>query len=326
MIAPVRFGIVSTAAINQHILAAAAASPAVEISAVASRSQTTADAYAAQHGIGKAYGTYDDLLADPSIEAVYISLPNSLHVDWSIRALRAGKHVLCEKPFDSRVSEVLRAYDAAEAADRLLAEAFMYRHHPQTELFAKLVRDEIGSLRTIRIGLGGMRSDGDDIRLKPELDGGVLTDIGCYCVSMARLLAGEPAIVIGSSVLGPTGIDVRFAGLLRFPGQVTALFDCGFDQAPSAFVEVVGSEGTLRAVDPFLLSDSTIELAKVGEEPRPVDVPIADSYRLELEDLAAAIRGQARTLLGREDALGQARVLEALSRSARESSLPFATR
>jgi xylose dehydrogenase (NAD/NADP) len=320
--APVRVGIVSTAAINDHVLRGLADSASVEVLAIASRTPAVAEAYANAHALERAYGSYEALLADPAIEAVYIPLPNSLHVEWTIRALEAGKHVLCEKPFDSRPDEVERAFVAAQHAGRILMEAFMYRHHPQTKLFAELAAHEIGELRTIRVALGGTRSDAGNIRLSVDLDGGALMDVGCYCISMARLLAGDPELAIGAQILGPTGIDIRFAGLLTFPGDVLATFDCGFDLAPTAFVEAVGSHGTVRATDPFLLHGSVLELATDGAQPRRIDAPHTDSYRLEFENLAAAIRRGTEPLLGRADAVGQAKTIDALRRSAGQGSAP----
>ena len=198
----------------------------------------------------------------------------------------------------------------------------MYRHHPQTKLFSELVAEQIGELRTVRVALGGTQSNAADIRLQVNLDGGAFMDVGCYCVSFARLLAGEPELAVGTRVLGPTGVDIRFAGLLTFPGDIITTFDCGFDLAPTAFVEAVGSHGTVRARDPFLLHDSIIELTVEGQPARSIEAPAADSYRLELENLAAAVRGVGEPLLGRADAIGQARAIEALLRSAEQGSVP----
>jgi D-xylose 1-dehydrogenase (NADP+, D-xylono-1,5-lactone-forming) len=319
---PVRFGIISTAAINAHVLAGVSGSASVEIVAVASRSQVTADAYAMQHGVPRAHGSYQALLADPQVEAVYIPLPNSLHIEWAVSALEAGKHVICEKPFDRRPFEVERAFDTAERAGRILTEAFMYRHHPQTARFSELAATQIGQLRTIRVSLGGTLVGDDNVRLRTDLDGGALMDVGCYCVSAARLLGGEPEIAIGRRIVGPSGVDMRFAGLLAFPNDVIATFDCGFDLAPTAVVEAVGSRGTVRAVDPFLLKSSAIELTIDGAGTQRIEVPAADSYRLEFEHLAEAIRGGTAPLLGKTDAIGQARVLEALHRSAESGGQP----
>jgi len=189
----VRLGLLSTANINRLVLAGARASSEVEVVAVASRDGARAEEYARDHGIGRAHGSYEALLADPEVDAVYISLPNSLHVDWSVRALEAGKHVLCEKPFSRRPMDVDRAFGAAERAGRVLAEAFMYRHHPQTKRVSELVREgAIGELRAIRAAFSFPLADRENVRMRPELDGGALMDVGCYCVSGSRLLGGEP--------------------------------------------------------------------------------------------------------------------------------------
>ncbi|MEX2211903.1 MAG: Gfo/Idh/MocA family oxidoreductase [Gaiellaceae bacterium] len=308
-----RLGLLSTANINRMVIAGARASDDVEVVAVASRDAARAEAYAREHGIERSHGSYEELLADDGVDAVYISLPNSMHVEWSVRALEAGKHVLCEKPLTRRPDEVERAFDAAERAGRVLAEAFMYRHHPQTATIARLVSEgAVGELRVIRTAFSFPLSDSENVRMRPELDGGALMDVGCYCVSGARLLAGEPEGVQGKQRLGPTGVDTTFVGMLRFPGDVVATFHCSMDLPHRQELEALGSEGTLLAQAPWRV-DLGGSLLLNGE---PVDVPEADSYRLELDDLAAAARGEREPLLGREDALGQARVLDALYGSA----------
>jgi predicted dehydrogenase len=313
---PVRWGIVSTAAINRRLLPAFRTSPALELVAVASRSQDRAKAYANSEGIPRAYGSYDALLSDADVEAVYVPLPNSLHVGWSVRALEAGKHVLCEKPLDWRPSEVGRAFDAADREGRLLMEAFMFRHHPQTKRAAELVRDgAIGELRLVRSSFGFRLEAGENVRLRPDLDGGALMDVGCYCVSMSRLVGGEPEAASGRAVTGPSGVDIRFAGMLALPGDVLAHFDCGFDVPAGSLVEIVGSTATLRIPKPFLVDDPVLELVRDGAVER-LDVTEADSYRAQLENMSAAVRGRAEPLLGRADAVGQARTLGALRRSA----------
>ena len=312
-----RLGLLSTANINRMVLAGARASEEVEVVAVASRDAARAEAYAREHGIPRAHGGYEALLADPGVDAVYVSLPNSMHVEWSVRALEAGKHVLCEKPLARRPDDVTRAFDAAERAGRLLAEAFMYRHHPQTKRVAELVADgAVGKLRAIRGSFSFPLADVENVRMRPELDGGALMDIGCYCVSGARLLAGEPERAWGEQVVGPTGVDVTFAGTLRFPGDVLAVFHVSMDLPMRQGFEVLGTEGTLLVEAPWRVDwGGDVLLHRDGEVER-VDVSEADSYRLELDDLAAAARGERERLLGREDALGQARTIDALYRSA----------
>ena len=182
-----KWGIISTAHINRLVLAGARESDRAEMVGVASRDQARAEAYAREHGIERAYGSYEALLEDPDIEAVYISLPNSLHVEWSVRSLEAGKHVLCEKPLDRRPEEVERAFDAAERSGRILMEAFMYLHNPQTARLTKLVAEgAIGTLRSIRAAFSFSLDEVENVRLAADLDGGALMDVGCYCVSGSR--------------------------------------------------------------------------------------------------------------------------------------------
>ncbi len=317
----VRFGILSTAHINRLLIPGAHTSDKVELIAVASREQSRADAYAREWGIERAYGSYDALLEDPDVEAVYISLPNTLHCEWSIRAVEAGKDVLCEKPLSRHAADVEEAFDAAERAGRLLTEAFMYRHNPQTVRLVELVREgAIGELRLVRSTFSYSLYDAENIRLRTDVEGGSLMDVGCYCVSGSRLLAGEPETVLGQSYTGPTGTDWVFAGSMRFPGDVFALFDCGTCLPDRDELEAVGTEGSLFLDDPWHCRAPVIELRRGGGVERLELDPI-DSYRLELENLSDTIRGEALLLLGREDAVAQARAMEALFRSA-ETAAP----
>jgi predicted dehydrogenase len=311
----VTWGFLSTARINDQLLDGARLSDSVHVAAVASRELGRAEAYARERGIERAYGSYEALLEDPDVEAVYVSLPNSLHAEWSIRALDAGKHVLVEKPFDRRPGRVEEAFEAAERADRFLMEAFMYRHHPRTKRIAELVADgAVGELRLIRTAFSFPLSELGDVRMRPELDGGALMDVGCYCVSITRLLAGEPEAVTATQVVGSTGVDVRFAGTLTFPGDVLGHFDCGFDLPRRSALEVVGSDGTLAVEDPYGTS-VVIELRTDGRV-EPIEVEQADRYQLQLENFGDAIRGRADPLLGREDAIGQARAIDLLYEAA----------
>jgi predicted dehydrogenase len=312
----VKWGILSTADINRKLLAGASESDDVDVVAVASRDLARAKAYAQTWGIDRAYGTYDDLLADPEIEAVYIPLPNTMHSEWSIRALEAGKHVLCEKPFSRHIDDVERAFDAAAATGLHLSEAFMYRHHPQTARLVELVASgAIGELRVIRTTFSYSLYDAENIRLRTDVEGGSLMDVGCYCVSGARLLGGEPESVVGAARIGSSGTDWVFTGLMRFPGDVVALFDCGTSLPDRDELEAVGTEGSLFLDDPWHCQEPVIELRR-GETVERIEVDPANPYRLELEDLNAAIRGERSPLLGRADAIGQVRTIEALFRSA----------
>ena len=317
----VAWGLLSTARINLRVLEAAAECDRAEVVAVASRGAERAEAYAREHGIPRAYGSYEALLEDADVEVVYISLPNALHVPWTLRALEAGKHVLCEKPFSREPEQVERAFELAESKRLVLSEGFMWRHHPQTKTLSKLAADgAVGPLRLVRDAFSFQAAathGAGDTRFDPELDGGSLMDVGSYCVNAIRLLAGEPERVQGEQVLGESGVDVCFAGTLRCPGDVVAHFDCGFVFPYRAALEVVGEEGSLVVGDPWHAGSPGIELRRQGEpQAETVAIEPANSYRLELDDLCAAIRGEAAPLLGRDDALGQARTIDALYRSA----------
>jgi D-xylose 1-dehydrogenase (NADP+, D-xylono-1,5-lactone-forming) len=318
------WGILSTARINEKVLAGAKASEAVAMIAVASRDATRAESYAREHRFERAYGSYAALLEDPDVDAVYISLPNSLHVEWSQSALEAGKHVLCEKPLTDEPDEAQALFDLADRTGLVIAEAFMYRHNPQTRRLEQLVSEgAVGRLQLVRTSFSFLVEGEENIRLDPDLDGGSLLDLGCYCVSGARLLAGEPESVFGRQVIGPSGVDDLFTGSLVFPDGVHGLFDCGLRMPFRATLEAVGTEGSLFVDDPWLCSRPGIELRRAGGVER-VPVERADSYRLELDDFARAVAGEAQPLLGRDDAVGQARVLSALRRSAVES-IPLRT-
>jgi D-xylose 1-dehydrogenase (NADP+, D-xylono-1,5-lactone-forming) len=314
----VRWGFLSTANINAKVLAGAAQSDRVEVVAVASRETSRAAAYAREHGIERAHGSYEALLEDSEVDAVYISLPNSMHVEWSIRALEAGKHVLCEKPLSRHPDEVERAFDAADQADHLLMEAFMYRHNPQTKRLTGLVEEgAIGRLRLIRAVFSFPLTDSPNVRLDPALDGGGLMDVGSYCVSGARLLGGEPVQVYGEQVAAPTGVDEVFTGIMRFEEDVLAEFDCGLVLPMRDELEVIGEEGSIFLDDPWHCREPVLEL-HTDRRTEEITLEAEDSYRLELENLSEAIRGRAEPLLGRDDALGQARAIEALYRAAAE--------
>jgi D-xylose 1-dehydrogenase (NADP+, D-xylono-1,5-lactone-forming) len=318
MSATVSWGFLSTANINDKLLAGAAESDRADVIAVASRDAARAEAYARERGIERAYGSYEELLADPDVEAVYISLPNSLHVEWSIRALEAGKHVLCEKPLSRRAADVERAFDVAEESGRLLMEAFMYRHNPQTGRLKELAEGgAIGRLRLVRAAFSFPLTDGENVRLNSSLDGGGLMDVGCYCVSGTRLLGGEPEQVYGEQVLSQSGVDELFTGTMRFPGDVLGQFDAGLVLPERDELEAIGEEGSLFLDDPWHCKRPVIEHRTDGSV-EEIAVEPADSYRLQLENMNDAIRGEAEPLLGREDAVGQARAIEALYRSATE--------
>lgn len=311
---PIRWGIISTAKINAKLLAGARASD-ITVAAVASRDAAKAQAYAAQAGIPTAHGSYEALLDDPGVDAVYISLPNPHHHPWTMRAIAAGKHVLCEKPYTRRPAEVDEAYDAAAQAGVVLQEAFMWRHSPQTARLLELL-PRIGPLTAIRATFAFVLEDPLNVRMGVDLDGGCLMDVGCYTVSASRLIAGEePDRVHGEQLIGPTGVDVRFSGLLHFPRDISALILSAFT-ADHESLEVIGADGSILVPDPWHCRAGIIRLRLTERDEETITVPFKNPYGCELEDMERAIRGLDRPLLGREDALGQARTIEALYRSA----------
>jgi D-xylose 1-dehydrogenase (NADP+, D-xylono-1,5-lactone-forming) len=312
---PVRWGLLSTARINGALIGGIRGAENAELLAVASRSEESASAYARTWEIPRAHGSYEALLADPDVEVVYVSLPNAMHVPWAVRALEAGKHVLCEKPLTPRAADAEAAFDAAERAGRVLVEAFMWRHHPQTAEVARLVRDgAIGELRQAHAVFSFSLGEDPNVRWDPALEGGALMDVGCYCVNALRLLCGEPERV-SCEARDRGGVDSRASAVLRFPGDVLGTLECAFDTAPRSSLEVVGSAGRLLVDDPWKAPGVT--LVRADGEREEVPAELTDPYAREVEDLSEAVRTGSAPLLGREDAVGQARALEALLASAR---------
>ena len=314
-----RWGVLSTANITDKLLDSGTDQ---EFVAVGSRDLGRAQAFASEHGIARAHGSYEELLADPEVDAIYNPLPNSLHVEWSIKALEAGKHVLCEKPMSRHPDEVDRAFDVAEREGRVLEEAFMWRHHPQVARTRELIAaGDIGDLRVIRAAFAFVAADPNDIRLQADLDGGGLMDVGCYCVSGCRTLASaEPVRGYAEYIPGGIGVDVALAATLRFPGDVVAHFDCGVSYLGGDQLEAVGSEGSVFLDDPWHGREAVIELRRNGLVER-IETGPANSYALELADFEAAVRGEDPPLLTRADAVAQARAIEALYTSA-ERNVP----
>jgi predicted dehydrogenase len=322
-----RWGILSTAAAARPIVRAARAVEGVEVVAAASRDPARAEAFAAELAIPRAHGSYEALLADPEVDAVYVPLPNALHVPWSIRALEAGRHVLCEKPLAGRAADVEAAFDAADRAGRVLMEGMMWRLHARVEVLGRLAREAVGEPRTARATFRFALAPGPDVRRDPELDGGALMDVGCYAVSALRLLCGgEPERVSAESVTGPAGVDERIVATLRFPGDVLATLDCAMDTAPHASLELAGSTGRLLVADPWPVpARAMIERGSAGGDDSPagsdeVEVlspgtPSPDPFVVEMEEFRDAVGEGRAPRLGREDAVAQARVLEGLRRA-----------
>jgi predicted dehydrogenase len=315
-----RWGLLSTARINRSLIPPLRASPRNELAAVASRDLQKAQAYAAEWNIPRVFASYEAMLADPDIDVIYNPLPNSLHAEWTIKAAQAGKHVLCEKPLATSVAEVDAMADAARRYGVVVAEAFMYRHHPQTLKVKELV--DLGAIGLVRLVRGSFTFNltrTGDVRLDPALGGGSIWDVGCYPVSYARFVIGaEPVEVFGWQVTGASGVDEMFAGQMRFEGGAHAQFDCGFRVPLRAHVEIVGSEGTLTAPNPFKPGEGEhIHLSR-GDQGESVYVPGQELYLGEVEDMADAVLQGKPPRVSLADSRSNVVAIVALLRSAQE--------
>jgi predicted dehydrogenase len=315
-----RWGLLSTARINRALIPPLRASPRNRLVAVASRDLAHAQAWAAERDIPTAYGSYEALLADPEIDVVYIPLPNSLHAEWTIRAAQAGKHVLCEKPLALTVEEVDAIAQAAARTGVVVAEAFMYRHHPQTLKVKELVDGgAIGKLRLVRGAFTFSHNRPGDVRLDPALGGGSIWDVGCYPISFGRMIiAAEPVEVFGWQTVGPTGVDEAFTGQMRFPGDVYAQFDCGFRAQFRMRIEIVGSEGVITVPRPFIVGLGQHIALERGDQVESIAIPDAELYLGEVEDMADAILLGKPPRISLADSRGNVAAITALLRSARE--------
>jgi predicted dehydrogenase len=285
------WGLLSTARINRALIPPLGASKRNQLEAVASRTKDSADNYAREWKIPRAYGSYEELLADPEIDVIYNSLPNHLHAEWTIKAVEAGKHVLCEKPLALSVEDVDAIKDAAQKHGRIVTEAFMYRHHPQTLKVVDLVRSgALGTVKLIRGSFAYMLSRESDVRMQFELGGGSIWDVGCYPISFARILMGEePLEVFGWQVIGPTGIDETYVGQMKFTNDIYMQFDSSFVTHFDNYEEIIGTEGILHIPHPakpetedkiYLTRDDKIET---------IEIKADMLYLYEVEDMADAI-------------------------------------
>jgi D-xylose 1-dehydrogenase (NADP+, D-xylono-1,5-lactone-forming) len=315
---PFRWGLLSTARINRAIIPPLRASARHALVAVASRDPARGAAYAREWEIPRVHDTYDALLDDPGIDAIYNPLPNALHAPWTIRAARAGKHVLCEKPLATTVAEVEAIAEAAAAAGVVVTEAFMYRHHPQTlRLQALLAEGTIGAVQLVRSAFTFLLTRTEDPRWEPAMGGGSLWDVGCYPVSMSRLLAGvEPDEVFGRGRLAPGGVDDAFTGQLVF-GGIVAQFDCGFRAPFRTHLEVVGTEGVMTVPAPFKPGAGARLVLSRGDDTREIAVEDQPLYIGELDDLADAAAGRAQPRVTLADSRGTVAAIMALYESAR---------
>lgn len=289
----VRWGLLSTARINRRVIPALKSSARGELVAVASRSKPTAEAYAREWEIPYAFGSYQEMLAADVIDAVYIGLPNHLHAEWSIAAMQAGKHVLCEKPLAISMEEVERMIATSQETGRRLAEAFMYRHHPQTKIIGDWAHSgRLGDLLLVRGVFNFQIEDRENIRLVPKYGGGCLWDVGIYPVSLAQFIMGGPPLAVsGVQWLGPSQVDETFSGLLRYAGDRAAQIASAFNSPLFTQAEIIGTEGRLTIPKPFagLEEDNQVVFTPTNGTPQVLDIPAEYLYNGEVEDMHAAI-------------------------------------
>jgi predicted dehydrogenase len=317
-----RWGLLSTARINRSLIPPLRASSRNTLAAVASRDGAKGREYAKEWGIETVFDSYEAMLSSPDVDAVYLSLPNKLHAEWTIKAADAGKHVLCEKPLATTLADVDAMIAAAKRNNIVLTEAFMYRHHPQTLKVKELIDSgRIGEVRLVRGAFTFTLTDRGNVRVNAGLDGGSVWDVGCYPISYARTMIGaEPAEVIGMQVIGESGVDETFAGTLRFTNGAHAQFDSGFHAPFRTHMEIVGSEGVIVIPRPFKPTESeTILVGPAGDQLEPVQVSGPEHlYIGEVEDLYdAAVLGKPQRV-SLQDSRNNVAAILALLQSARE--------
>ncbi len=322
----VRWGVLSTARIAiQKVIPAMQTGSYCDVTAIASRSSEKAAQVAEQLGIRKAYGSYEELLADPNIDAVYIPLPNHLHVPWSIRALEAGKHVLCEKPIGLSAVEAEELLSVAKKYPELkVMEAFMYRHHPQWQRAKQMVTDgKIGELRTIQSFFSYYNVDPNDIRNKPGMGGGALMDIGCYSISLSRFIFGvEPRRVFGVMEYDERfKVDRLTSGVLDF-GQGTSTFTCSTQLAPFQRVDIIGTKGRIEIEIPFNAPvDKPCRIwYQRGDEIKELMLEVSNQYTIQGDLFSRAVLDKTEVPTPLEDAVSNMRVIDAIIQSAAKGS------
>lgn len=323
MVQKLRWGVMGCAQIaTGSVMPAIVDSKTGILQAVASRGLEKSSAVAAEFGIEKAYGSYEELLEDKEIDAVYIPLPNHLHREWVIRAAEAGKHVLCEKPIALNSKEAAEMVSACNEAGVHLAEAYMYRHHPRIAQLQDIIASgEIGELRSIRGTFTyNDATDITNIRFKSAWGGGSLYDIGCYPLSAARLLLGaEPEAVTVHAKFSPEhdNVDMMASGLVEFPGEVSLIFDCGMWAYNRQLLEILGTEGRIEVPMPFNARNEDAEFfVHTGDGVRRVDATGANPYICQVDDFAAAVL-EGKKLFAPEDAILNMKLIENCLDSAR---------
>ncbi|CAM4346014.1 Gfo/Idh/MocA family protein [Paenibacillus tarimensis] len=322
-----RWGIMGAAGIAKGaVIPAIQQSESGVVTALASRDQDKAEAAAREMNIPAAYGSYEALLADPDIDAVYIPLPNHLHREWAIRAAEAGKHVLCEKPLALNAGQAQEMVDACARAGVHLAEAFMYRHHPVYDLVAGIIRSgEIGEIRAIHSAFTFNNADDkSNVRYRKDWGGGSLYDVGCYPLSAARLLLGaEPEAVTVQTFVSAEhdNVDMMASGLVEFAGGVALTFDCGMWASFRNVLEIVGSVGRIELPQAFVINtDNLVFYVHTADEMREVKAPQVNAYTMQADDFAAVVRGGQPPRYAAQDAVANMRLIDACLLSAEQRS------
>ena len=321
----IRWGLLSTAKINRRIIPAIAGSQRGKVVAVASRDEETAQAYATEWEIPHSFGSYDAMLTSDLIDAVYIGLPNHLHAEWSIRAMSNGLHVLCEKPFALSEDEVDQMIAASQKYDCVLAEAFMYRHHPQTIIVGEWAHGgRLGDISIVRGVFNFTLRREHNIRLNPEFGGGSLWDVGVYPLSFAQfIMGGPPRWVSGFQWTGETGIDETFAGTLLYAGDRIAQISSSFRTPFYTTAEIIGTQGRLTLNRPFTVMDEERKMIFHPREGEPIEVPVPEKelYLGEVEDMHAAILDGAPNYLTLDETRDHIRTAVALYQAARTNKI-----
>ena len=313
------WGLLSTAKINRALIKPLRASKRTRLLAVASRSISSAESYAYEWKIPRAHGSYEALLADPEIDVIYNSLPNHLHAEWTIKALHAGKHVLCEKPFALTLGEVDAMSQAARETGKVLAEAFMYRHHAQTLKVKEIVDSGVlGKIQLIKGAFTFTLTREGNYRWMEELGGGSIWDVGCYPISYARMITGaEPVEVFGWQVTGQGGSDESFIGQMRFKDGIHMQFDCGFTSPSRSYMEIVGTDAALNIPIPFKPGrKNEIHLTR-NENIQTIKIKGDELYLGEVEDMCDAILNNQPPRISLTDSYGNIGVILALLQSAK---------
>ncbi|MHA6483568.1 Gfo/Idh/MocA family protein [Paenibacillus sp. strain BS8-2] len=321
-----KWGVLGCAGIAKRaVIPGVQASEFNEVTAIASRNIDNASRTAEEHGIGTAYGSYEELLSDPSIDVVYIPLPNHLHREWTIRAAEAGKHVLCEKPLALNAQEAEEMVEACTKAGVQLSEAFMYRWNPRYDVIRDIIASgEIGELRGIRSAFTfNNAKDTTNVRYRKEWGGGSIYDVGCYPINAARLLLGkEPQAVTVQAIFSPEhdDVDMMASGLMEFEGGVSLTFDCGMWAAFRNPLEVLGTEGIIEVPSAFVTpkEGSGDFYVHARGERRLVEVKHVNAYSEQADALYRAIRGEEPLRYGAEDAIHNMKAIDASLQSARE--------